>query len=184
MFTDEEIIHIGLVKKTIQNKLYSIADCRWCSSGHQWNKVYLSGGAIASIIQGEEPKDWDFYFEDLIAMEDFTHDIMTNHLQEVKDVDPKYTDCLGKDGKMITSKAITMKDGSSFITMIAMEPAEVKKTFDYKHCLAHYSIKDGLLHISPETYRAAKDKKLIVNNSNAIKPWREHKFLSRGYSKP
>lgn len=184
MFTDEEIQHIVSVKQEIISKLISVMSQPWTQSHPYFRKVYLSGGAIASLIQGEEPKDWDFYFEDFATMEEFARYITTYHMSSVKDVDPKYTDCIGKDGKMVTSKAITMKDGSSFITMIAMEPEDMKKTFDYKHCTAHFSMRDNKLYISPEVYHAAKNKKLIVNNQIAIKPWREDKFLSRGYSKP
>lgn len=182
MFTDEEIAHITDVKQRIKSKLASVFAGPWSSVYLPWEKVFLSGGAIASLIQGEEPKDWDFYFEDLNAMGKFYEDIKSNHMSSVKDVDPKYKEFVGQDGKMITANAITMKDMTSFIVMIAMDPLHLKKTFDYKHCTAHFSLRDDKLYISPEVYRAAKNKKLIVNNQLAVKPWREEKFLSRGYS--
>lgn len=183
MFTNEEIDHIIDVKLKIKSKLESVFAGPWSSVYLPWEKVFLSGGAIASLIQGEEPKDWDFYFEDLYAMGKFYEDIKSNHMSSVKDVDPKYAQFVGQDGKMITANAITMKDMTSFIVMIAMDPPHVKKTFDYKHCTAHFSLRDDKLYISPEVYRAAKNKKLIVNNQHGLKPWREEKFLSRGYTK-
>ena len=142
-----------------------------------WDKVYLSGGAIASLLQLEEPKDFDFYFEDLDSMVKFQ-----SHLQMcelfIKDVDSKYGN-FGVNGKMITANAITMDDNNSFITMIAGQPKTIKHCFDYLHCTPHF--KDGKLYISEKQFDAIVNKKLIVNNPSKVKEYRHQKFSERGY---
>jgi len=147
-----------------------------------WSKVYLTGGAIASLLQGEKPKDWDFYCEDRSTMEDIRSMLLAKK-EYVKNVDEKYTEVYGQDGKMITSQAITMDDGSSFITCLTGKPEVIKSSFDYTHCMAHYYLTTKTLYISPATYQAAVNKRLVPNNTANIKEWRTKKFLDRGYTK-
>ena len=149
-----------------------------------WNKMYIMGGFIASHLQRQKPKDVDFYFEDDDAMDKavaiLTHPDFANYIQ---DVDPKYRETIGRDGKMITEWAITMKTGHSFITKHWGEPKDVKITFDYVHCCAHYEIATNQLFISEAQYVAATQKKLMVNNPLTFTNLREEKFLLRGYTK-
>ena len=70
-----------------------------------------------------------------------------------------------------------------FITMIYGKPEDVKRSFDFVHCTPHFHLGTMQLFISERQYRACKDKKLIVNNPDNVKPWREDKFKSRGYTK-
>jgi hypothetical protein len=182
-FTSAEITHIVDVKRIVELYLNGIRDSNWASEYIlPWDKMYLSGGAIASIIQGETPKDFDFYFLDEFSMRKMeTHLLYKN--EYIKDVDEKYRDAVGKDGKMITEKAITMKNGASFIIMQWGEPADVKSSFDYVHCTAHYSLLESKLFISPKQYRACKNKLLIANSATSSHA-RANKFIKRGYVTP
>ena len=183
MFTQEQKDHIQEVKKKIQLHIVGI----WMyfpmyGKSLNLDKINLSGGAIASLLQGETPKDWDFYFEDQVSCENFEYTVHNDpHKDEVADVNEKYSDFIGKDGKMITANSITMKDGSSFITNYYGDINHVKKQFDFLHCTPHYSLKEEKLYISYNQYEACINKKLIVNNPKAIKPHRILKFKERGY---
>lgn len=181
MFNFTQRGHILSVKKKIQAMVEVMQTREW-TDGYilPWDKMYLTGGAIASLIQGEKPKDLDFYFTDeafMLAMR--AH--LLHHKQHIADVDPKYKEVLGENGKMITANAITMDDGASFITMIWGTPEQIKSTFDYVHCTPHYSLADKLLYISPKQYTAAVNKVLIVNNESSVKEYRTTKFKERGY---
>lgn len=184
MFSDADKALIADVKRKIINHVVDMSSQRWMeqTTAIDWDKVYLTGGAIASLLQGETPKDWDFYCEEYNTMYAI-RDMLLRHKDYVKDVDEKYKEVFGEDGKMITSQAITMKDNSSFITMVAMPASRMKKTFDYLHCTPHYHLVSKTLYISPAQYKAATEKKLIVNNASMVKEWRTHKFLQRGYVK-
>jgi hypothetical protein len=178
-FNATERHKIGMVKADILFKMKNMQEEPWFDSNLPWHKVFLTGGAVASLLQGTQPKDWDFYFEDFDTMYQFK-----NHLESYKDsiadVDPRYGS-FGTNGKMVTANAITMNNDYSFITMVSGEPEQIKKTFDYVHCKPHYHLRDGNLYISRQQFDAAVNKKLIVNNPNAIKPYRTEKFLQRGY---
>lgn len=184
MFSDEEKNKILAVKYTIMDHVAKMTEQPWMKELHtlDWSKVYLTGGAIASLLQGQVPKDWDFYCEDLATMYAI-REVLLKHNDLVKDVDEKYKQFWGVDGKMITAQAVTMNDNSSFITMITMDAGRLKKTFDYVHCTPHYNPATQTLHISKRQYECAVQKKLIVNNEQMVKEWRTQKFLDRGYTR-
>lgn len=184
-FTKTERAHLMNVKTKLVKHFSDMIKQPWWDGGLaiDWTMFYLSGGAIASLIQDETPKDWDIY-NSSSQDADLVVEMVKKKTEYIADVDPKYTEVMGVDGKMITANAITMKDGTSFITMCGGEPTEVKKTFDYVHCTPHYEILSKLLWISPHQYHAARYKKLIVNNPDSIRQCRIDKFLNRGYTKP
>lgn len=178
MFTSEEKEKILSAKQKITTRVSAFKKSPYYNPDLPWDKLYLSGGAICSLIRGEEPKDWDWYFKDLDAMNQFQQHLKNCELF-IKNIDDKYGD-YGVNHKMITANAITMDDNNSFITMIAAEPETIKKTFDYVHCTPHFE--SGMLYISKKQYNACVQKKLIVNNPNMLKEYRRQKFLSRGWT--
>lgn len=180
--TEKQAAHIRAVKQKIQMIVTAAKQARW-SEGYiiPWDNMFLTGGAIASFLRDETPKDLDFYFLDELSMTR-----MSNHLRTqtnfIKDVDPSYQDTIGVDGKMITANAITMKNGASFITLVYGTPTVVKNTFDFVHCTPHYSLADDKLYISESQYVCAVEKKLLINNLMFVKQNRVDKFLNRGYT--
>lgn len=182
-FSLEDIERIESVKYKIDHHINTMYHNKWSKFVMDNKKhFYLTGGAIASLIHNEKPKDWDFYCDDTTAIMDFMERIELFFMGYVKDVDEKYKEVVGQDGKMITAKAITMEDDSSFITFLTGRPEQIKKSFDFVHCMAHYNISDGKLYISKKIFDAAMNKKLIVNNQAQVRNWRVQKFLDRGYT--
>lgn len=178
-FTDIQREKILAVKEQINQRILSFRKTPYWNSDLPWSNLFLSGGAIASLLNGEKPNDWDWYFKDLDTMTKFQKHLVNCQLF-IKDVDPKYVKAYGQDGKMITAKAITMDDDNSFITMISAPPEVIKKTFDYVHCTPHYT--SGKIYISEKQYFACEQKKLIVNNPEMVKEYRKQKFINRGWS--
>jgi hypothetical protein len=187
MFTEIQKDHILDVKQQIQQHVWKMQETPWADNYViPWNHIFLSGGAIASLIQGETPKDWDYYFYDTVSMEHLSEHLQEEqHLDHVADVDPKYAQIIVNSGrpqgKMVTLNAITLKSTDSFITMLTGTPMEVTKTFDYVHCTPFYSIGTDELYISPLQYKACRLRLLIVNNEANVKETREQKFKARGY---
>lgn len=179
MFTDEQKSRILDVKCKIELKFMAISPYTY-KYLHDPPMMFLSGGAICSLLNGEEPKDWDMYFVNEQKQKQFIDSIFLNYKHEIADVKENYKDAIGTDGKMITANAITMKDGVSFITSWCGTPEEVRKHFDYVHCMPYYY--KSKLHISPKQYHAIVNKKLIVNNPDAITQWRREKFIQRGFT--
>lgn len=141
--------------------------------------MFLSGGAIASLIQGNQPNDWDFYFTNKEVMEHVQKVILDNP-ECIEEYDEGYHAGIS-GGKHITTNAITLKGKWSIITGFYGEIKDITKSFDYVHCTPHYSFIKKKLLISRSQYNCIINKKLIVNNKNNIKEWRREKFISRGY---
>lgn len=181
-FTNPQVAFLGDIKRNCRDVRQRIYD-RYPLLLDLVDNMFISGGAIASLIQQASVNDWDIYFKDA-ASEATASTILEKYYRDnIKDVDPKYHDCLGKDGKMITANAITMEDGLQFITMTNGDPKDVRASFDYVHCMPYYDFNRDALYISEKQYDACINKKLIVNNQHVVKPWREEKFLARGYTK-
>ena len=180
MFTEKQKSEIADVKNFIKKRVANTIVNKRYSDAIPWDDVYLTGGAIASLLQGEAPKDWDFYFKHRDAMNTFLLRL-DNIKDEVADVSPKYTEFVGQNGKMITANSVTMNDKNSFITGLCGDEKYVKSQFDFLHCTPHYDIKEQILYISYNQYNACINKKLIVNNPKMVKQQRIIKFKERGY---
>jgi hypothetical protein len=181
LFTPDEVSDILSVKETIEKKCSELIDESWWTTKLPWEQTVLTGGAIASLIQGEIPKDWDVYFLSQKANQIFTQHLMM-YTDYIADVSENYINHVGQNGKMITGNSITMKNGFSFITMMHGDIATLRKDFDFLHCTPYFH--NNKLYISKKQYLAAKHKVLIQNNpANKVNLWRVEKFISRGYTK-
>lgn len=185
VFSDEETEVILKVKHDI--KVYVNATKHL----YHWAKnifnrpeyFYISGGAIASLLNKEAPKDFDVYCRDQKAGDAVRELLTIQHMPQIKAVDEKYRelDCWKIPGKMVTEKSITMENNMSFIVMHYGEPSEIKATFDFLHCTPHYDIAEDKLYISRAQYDSIKSKTLIVNSPAHVTPWRIQKFVDRGW---
>lgn len=182
MFTELQKNHILAVKNTIKSRIVYIKFSDWARDYIlPWDSLYLTGGAIASLLQNEEPKDLDFYCTNFNDMFKMKNHLKTTGREHIKKIDEKYAETFGQDGLMITANAITMEHDFSFITMLTGTPDEVRKTFDYVHCMPYYSLADDKLYISYAQYDVCVNKKLIINNMYSYKRHRQEKFIDRGY---
>ena len=151
----------------------------------RWGNFYVAGGAIASLLQGDTPKDVDIYCESDVVSKEMMQKLITTNRKDIKET-KEYRDFYAEDGKMVSEWAVTMKNGASFIFKNAGKPAEIKKSFDYVHTTAHYQFltidREAKLFISPLAYHCAVNKLLIVNNTKRVTVGRRDKFINRGYT--
>lgn len=152
-----------------------------------WDKMYISGGCIATLLQSKIPEDIDIYFSTAEAQEEMVKILVNGLKDSIADVNPAYREVLGKDGKLITENAITMKKqfgreySVQFITKHNGTPDVIRQTFDFKHCLPYYSFADAKLYISEHQYDLCVNKILETNNQNKVSAGRILKFSNRGY---
>lgn len=142
--------------------------------------MFLSGGAIASILQEQMPNDFDIYFKDAEISLSISKYFNANTSQ-VKDISEKYREYAGTDGKTITENAITLKNGIQFITKHTGTPEKIRETFDFIHCRPYLDFDSKMLYISKSQYDACVNKMLVVNNPKAVTQHRLEKFLKKGY---
>jgi hypothetical protein len=191
MFTESEKHQIIYAKNLLRSHL-----AKFVSIASAWAKYislhdsavlenfYVAGGAIPSLLQGEEVKDIDIYCRDSATSKHFLTWIEQHHSYLIDTVDEKYREVMGKDGLMITENAMTLKLGSKvqLITIHYGKPEDVTATFDFEHCTTTYDILTDKLMMSRLQFDCIIKKHLIVRNTNAFTIGRFKKFLSRNYT--
>ena len=179
IFTAEEMLQILALKSNIRSKMIYL---KKLLPAVYYDDMFLSGGSIASIIQGQHPKDWDVYFINDDTQKAVIDLFMADHPDEIAVVDEKYREVSDSDGKMITENAMTLKNKIQFIIKHNGTPDEVRETFDFVHCKPYYHCGKDQLFISREQYDLCRDKKLKINNIKSVTIWRQSKFEQRGYT--
>jgi len=178
-FTNLDTAVIISIKANIRSKLVYLKEK--IPSAH-YDDMFLSGGAIASLIQGGTPKDWDVYFQNVLSQDVVKKIFIDMHPDEIAVVDEKYRQVTSSDNLCITENAITLKNDIQFITKHIGTPEQIRETFDFVHCKPYYHFGQDQLFISKEQYDLCHNKKLKVNNQKNVTPWRISKFEQRGYT--
>jgi len=147
--------------------------------------MFISGGAIASLLQGYKPNDIDVYFMNRLTANDVV-DLLKNNDDLIAECTDEYAESIdAPNNKLITDKAITCIDKFQYVTCMCGTPDEIRKSFDFLHCMPWYDIGTNKLWISMDEYLACIDKRLVLQNPAASSGksyrYREHKFLERGY---
>ena len=154
------------------------------------SNVFVSGGAIASILQKEKPKDIDIYFNQEPVAINLINWIKSNRPEFIDTVDKKYSGTVGVDGKLITTNATTLLlsntilNGNVKIQLITRHYGSVEditSSFDFIHCCTSFKFDDNKLYISPKQYDCIVNKRLLINNHNSLTDKRIRKFTDRGY---
>lgn len=186
MFNEEESKKILEIKDKIKWQLAEFNLTVGKLGKPMQHSYFVSGGCIASLLQDEIPKDYDIYFfskewaDKIVNL--YTND--PSYMNEVAVYEEKYRDVLTNKNvgdMVITENAVSLKNGLQLITKHYGTPEDIRKTFDFVHCLPYYNSLQDKLYISREQYDCCVNKILKINNSANLTVWREEKFKSRGY---
>jgi hypothetical protein len=184
-FSSADVRKINTIKDIFRAKMGDFEEELPQSYTQYFKDGIITGGAFASLWHHEEPKDWDFYFNDGNTMSNFQARVVNGDpagllLQCVKDTGPYFTQ-VQVDGKLVTANAVTLKCG---LQMITMATATHRKYFDFIHCMPYYDYSKDELYISPQQLDAIKRKQIILNPNfkGTPKPFRVEKYLDRGWS--
>ena len=145
----------------------------------------LTGGAIVSLLHGEEPNDYDLLFN-------FTHDlstVMDDVVSKKYNIIPenliaeKKVDYMGEGGgKCVTDWAVTLTNNIQFV----FRHASYRKGFDFIHCMPYYDLTRNKLFISQEQLDLIMHKQIKINphHSQPIADYRIKKYIDRGWTFP
>jgi len=144
----------------------------------------LTGGAIVSLLHGEEPNDYDLLFNfthDLsVVMDDVVskkYNIIPEHL--IADKKQHYME---EPGKCVTDWAVTLTNNIQFV----FRQASYRHGFDFIHCMPYYEIMKNKLFISQEQLDLIMHKQIKINphHSQPIADYRIKKYIDRGWTAP
>jgi len=148
--------------QAVFDELYSIGFPRTCAP-------FIAGGAIASLVLDEEPKDYDIWFPSLDAWEHAVNSLSLNHSWPTRQSKYSWTYTL-PSGKIV--QLVKSRTGG---------PRKVVGTFDFQHTMSYF---DGLQLVCDEEF--IKSKALTFVKGNLCHPvntvQRLLKFSRRGYS--
>ncbi len=178
LFTTEELVEINTVKEKIEQFIRSVK--LPVALIKPMKNSIVTGGASASLFHGDAPKDWDFYLTNQADIDEINKVIKEKEVLEViEDINPKYGVDTIVEGKLVTPRAITFKNGVQIITM---SRADARDTFDFIHCMPYYDIQNRTYHISRRQFISIKTRTLM-HNPKSPQPavYRRQKFINRGW---
>ena len=169
----------------------------------------LTGGAIASMLQGDLPNDYDIYF-DCPAVASrlakyYLRQLVGEDFHEVADVleseervevkifssgvldkldAPENTENKGRYRvSMITSNAITLTNEIQLVLRFVGDASAIHKNYDFVHATNYYSEKTGLvLHPAALESILAKELKYVGSLYPVCSLFRIKKFIKRGWN--
>lgn len=183
-FSENEIDNIKSIKQQLCSGLKSAMDKTLPTMMVTFlrDNAILTGGATTSIFHGDLPSDWDLYLNKQVHIQAFNIWAYNKDSElYIEDVDEKYASLGTPGGKLITARAVTLKNK---IQVITMQTAEKRTQFDMLHCMPWYDLKNDVLHISRAQYDSIRDKKIVKNthvDALLITEWRLEKYKKRGW---
>jgi hypothetical protein len=129
---------------------------------------FVSGGAIASLLMGEVPNDYDVYLDN----------------KEVLDLLIDYYNRVDDNLEYISDNAITLAGREiQIITRFWGTPKEVHKTFDFIHCTNYWVAHSNKLVLNEQAVSATYGKELFYIGSRypVATIGRIAKFAKRGW---
>lgn len=162
---------------------------------------FIAGGAIASCVTDDEPKDYDIYLKDKKACYSIT-EYLLDQMGEESLVNrltfesnglslwvPGGIIRLPKNGEkyqpfIVTANAFSFTDGVQVIIRFADSTDKIVGNFDFLHAKGVYDYKEDALIIPDEVMLALKQKRITYTGSKypLASMIRTRKFMRRGWN--
>ena len=215
---------VELKKRKLKNEITNLEEIKsklrlkhreFCSSIKDWKlrkvfrkHTYIAGGAIASLIRGEEPKDYDIFFDNKKALEEILKYYVDRHNARYEETNSNYKLTVSSDYSsvglflnhpyvksdeednkdmnpvMFSMRAVSFPNGFQLIIDNDTQESKSVNRFDFVHTMGYFHPFQNKLVVKPETLAAIKENKLIYNyqGSNPIgSAKRLLRFISRGW---
>lgn len=167
-------------------------------------KSFITGGAIVSLLQDEEPNDLDYYFTDKESCLKVTQyyvsqfNSQNNNLLnvQVKETEGRvsiYVPSMGiaknkyrKGYKpvFLSSNAITLSEDVQLVIRFYGDPSEIHENYDYIHCTSYYRPFTNELVLPQKALESliTKELKYVGSKYPLASIIRARKFIERGWT--
>jgi hypothetical protein len=182
MFTNNEKNACIEVKYTFE-KSYRFSSA---SIASLMDRMVFAGGVFSSLFLGENPRDVDVFILNTDTLADqgsLTNFISANGWKinsKISKDAGKYPDAnshISSVWKVSPLKTPTIDYDIIFTDYST--PEVLVKDFDYEHSKVWYH--NGKLNLTPRTFKAIKDMKLILCDGKTHTEERKQKFIDRGW---
>lgn len=184
---DKDVINFGI------NYLLSINGLRPLSLKNS----ILAGGAIGSILRGEPPKDYDFFFLKDIQIESVFDDLSkvdervvikeNKYLQNsriLEVVDININDKIIELYNLNKKPEEKVYDSRFFVQIMLTDYdnfEDLINDFDFEHCKTYLNFTTDKLTVSPYTYGCIMRKVLFARDLSKVQEYRILQFTERGF---
>jgi hypothetical protein len=186
------LVHVKSHLQTVFETFRSVCSPYWEYNGIDSADIYLSGGAIASLVHGEKPADYDLYLGS-----PRTRTLIMDFFNKHPDLIDEYTGNYRNtpisltpqqlNGTAWSDLAITLDpnrfDGLKFQVVLCYEgqPETIIRKFDMLHCQSYFS--RSALYVRPSVYKCVVNKEIrhAFGNEIPINMDRMTKMLNRGW---
>lgn len=168
--------------------------------------MYITGGAIVSLLNNEEPNDYDYYFtnkEDLITVSQYFINKMNQKLnnkielrEELEEEEGRVKAFIESSGVakikykkgyqpfIVTSNAITLSDDVQIVIRFYGEPDQVHEYYDFVHCTNYFIPHKNELVLPQGALQSILTKELTYVGSKypLASIVRTRKFIQRGFN--
>ncbi|WP_191089436.1 hypothetical protein [Paenibacillus spiritus] len=165
---------------------------------------FITGGAIVSLLQNEDPNDYDYYFTTKEAcqtvaeyfVKKFNKSTKRKYGVEVQDVDgrirvfvpsagvakDKYKD--GYKPVFLSSNAISLSNSVQLVIRFYGKPEEIHENYDFSHCTCYYIPHKNELVLPQKALESilTKELKYVGSKYPLASVVRSRKFIQRGWS--
>jgi hypothetical protein len=174
------------------------------------DNAIITGGAIVSMLQGEEPHDYDVYFktkEACVKVANYYADIFnkSHDVQvDVQDSDDRIQCFVKSEGVaaespsdetqqeekpkyrpvFFSTNAISLSDKIQVVIRFYGSAEEIHKNYDFVHCTCYFDYKESVLSLPSRALEAIINKELYYIGSKypVCSIIRTRKFLERGWT--
>jgi hypothetical protein len=205
----------GFKRKTIEQTIKAKLG-RWLDSikdeelrGSVRDHYILTGGAIASMLLGDMPNDYDVYIDNV----DVANDLANYYIKKLRNDDDSKAIVIKHEGRVevkvhssgvlnkddspennkentgkynvlaITSNAITLSDNVQVVLRFVGPAEEIHKNYDFVHATNYYTEKTGLvLHQAALESILARELKYVGSLYPVCSIFRIKKFINRGWT--
>lgn len=176
----------------IKKHLRDVIDKMFLDHDEIKNELFITGGAITSLILDEEVNDYDIYFKNykmcVEMMNLYAHSYFLDKIVTYQVEGNELT--IKKDGsyydeivECATENAISFSNKVQLIIKYYGNPKDVCSKFDFKHSKAYYDYLTDEIYIDDDILECIKSRKLVYVQSqfplNAL--LRANKFIKRGW---
>jgi len=155
--------------------------------------IIVTGGAIASMLMGDMPNDYDVYFATTESCKSVA-EIYCAHVDIVPATDYSlgHVKCRTAPAKhestkeytrvSISENAITLSDDIQIVTRFCGSPAEVHRHFDFIHTTNYWTYEEGIV-LNQRALESIMSQQLVYFGSMfpLATLFRLRKFLARGW---
>jgi hypothetical protein len=175
------------------------------------NNIIVTGGALVSLLNNEEPNDYDIYFKTNECAFNVAcyYASKWNSYKSVKKVNVKYSDLdnniicyIANSGivggtnndtniaensytpKYFTDNAITLSDDIQIVLRFTGTVEEIHKNYDFVHCTCSYDYVNEEVSLPNDALECIINKELRYQGSKypLCSIIRTRKFINRGYT--